>query len=286
MAEVTAELIKELRERTNVGMSKCKEALTKASGNMDEAIEILRKEGMTSAVKKQGRETKEGLIAAAEAANAIALVEANAETDFVVKNSKFQTFLEDIASEAAKTSPASLEALMQQPFSKDLNMTLDQYRSTVVQALGENIQVRRLKVIPKTANHSFASYSHMGGKMVTFVDIEGASGEEELARSIAMHIAAAAPDYLSPDKVPQDVIEKEKEIARVQIVGKPDFVVNKILEGKISDFYKTACLLCQPHIRDESLTIEQYVAKRAKEKGSPLKVNSFLRWVVGENLPA
>ena len=156
-----------------------------------------------------------------------------------------------------------------------------------MQSLGENIQIRRLVILPKEANHSLAVYSHLGGKILTFVDLQGANGEEEFARSIAMHIAAAAPEYLSPESIPQAVIDQEKEIARVQIVGvgKPEFVLNKILEGKLNDFYTNACLLRQKFIRDDSLTIAQYVERRAKERGAPLQVQHFLRWVVGENLP-
>lgn len=285
MAEITAELIKELRERTGVGMSKCKEALTKASGDINLAISNLRKEGMASAVKKEGRETKEGMIATAETSKAIAIVEANAETDFVVKNELFQTFLQEIAAEAVQTMPASLEAFLKQPYSKDSHLTIDQYRATIIQSLGENVQIRRLVILPKAADHSLAVYSHLGGKMVTFVELQGA-GEEELARLIAMHTAAAAPEYLSPETVPQAVIEQEKEIARAQIVGKPDFVVNKILEGKLADFYATNCLLSQKYIRDDSMTIAQFVERRAKERGVSLHVKRFLRWVVGETLPA
>lgn len=285
MAEVTATLIKDLRERTGIGMGQCKEALVESNGDIDAAISLLRKKGLTSAVKKQGRETKEGKIAAGETAQAFALVEANAETDFVVKNDRFQTFLQDIALDAAQTQPASLEALTQQPYSKDPHLTIDQYRATMVQSLGENIQIRRIAILPKVANHSSAVYSHLGGKMLTFVELEGASGEEELARSIAMHIAAAAPEYLSTESVPASIIEQEKEIARAQIVGKPDFVVAKILEGKLNDFYANNCLLNQKSIRDDSVTIAQLVEKRAKERGVPLKIKRFLRWVVGENVP-
>ncbi len=282
MAIVTPAMIKDLRDRTGVGMGKCKEALEDANGDMELAIANLRKAGMASAVKKEGRETKEGLIAAADDGKTIAIVEVNAETDFVVKNDRFKQFLENIATEVAKSNPPSLDAFLQQKYSKEPSLTVDQYRATIVQTIGENIQIRRIMTIQKGSDHSVGIYSHLGGKIVTMVEISGSGSEEELAKNIAMHTAAAAPDYLSPEKVPQEIINNEKDIAQGQIQGKPANIVEKIVDGKINAFYDAYCLVRQKYVRDDSITINDLVSKRAKESGKPLEVTSFIRWTVGQ----
>jgi elongation factor Ts len=282
MATITPAMIKELRERTGVGMGKCKEALEEAKGDMELAIANLRKAGMASAVKKEGRETKEGMIGIAESGDTIAIVEANAETDFVVKNERFKQFLDNIAEEVAKTNPPSLDAFLQQKYSKEPGLTVDQYRATVVQTIGENIQIKRIMTLKKTPDRSLGLYSHLGGKIVTAVEITGSGNEESLAKDIAMHTAAAAPEYLSPEKVPQEIISHEKDIARGQIQGKPANIVEKIVEGKINAYYDAACLTRQKYIRDDSMTISDLVNKRAKEIGKPLAVTNFIRWSVGQ----
>jgi elongation factor Ts len=281
MAEITAEMIKTLRERTGIGMGKCKEALEAAKGDMELAISNLRKSGMATAVKKEGRATNEGMIATAAHGNTIAIVEVNAETDFVVRNERFQQFLQEMAAEAAATHPASLEVFLKQPFSKEHSLTIDEYRATVVQAIGENIQIRRLTALTKASDQSIGLYSHMGGKIVTAVVLKGASGEEALAKDIAMHIAASHPEYVSPEAVPPDVIQAEKEIAKSQIQGKPANVIDKIVEGKVNAFFDSVCLTRQKYIRDDSITISDLIAKRAKEIGKPLSLERFLRWSVG-----
>jgi elongation factor Ts len=281
-ALVTASMIKELRERTGVGMGKCKEALEEAKGDMELAISNLRKAGMASAVKKEGRATNEGMIAAAENSSAVALVEVNAETDFVVKNDRFKAFLDSIAAEVLATKPATLEAFLQQKYSKDHAMTIDEYRATVIQSIGENIQIRRILLLPKAATKSIGTYSHLGGKIVTMVEITGSNKEEALAKDIAMHVAAASPEYLSPEKVPSSVLENEKEIVKSQIKGKPDNIVDKIVEGKIHSFYDANCLVCQKYIRDDAISIKELVEKKAKDTGSHLAVTHFLRWSVGQ----
>lgn len=279
---VTATLIKELRDRTGVGMGKCKEALEEAKGDMNLAISNLRKAGIASAVKKEGRTTNEGMIVAAENADTVAIVEVNAETDFVAKNDKFQAFTKEIAEEVANTKPASLEAFLQQKYSKDGELTVDQYRSTMVQTIGENIQIRRIQTFAKSADKSIGVYSHLGGKMVTMVEISGASGQEALAKDIAMHTAAAAPEYLSPETVPESILAQEKEIAVAQMQGKPANIMDKIIEGKMNAYYDTACLVRQKYIRDDSLSIAELVNKKAKEAGQALSVTDFARWMVGQ----
>ncbi|HEX4839741.1 MAG TPA: translation elongation factor Ts [Rhabdochlamydiaceae bacterium] len=279
--KVTPDMVKELRERTGVGMGKCKEALDQAHGDMEKAIDLLRKSGMASAVKKEGRETKEGMIATAESKDAIALVEINAETDFVVQNDRFKQFALDIAKEAAETKPASVEAFVQQKFSKDPSLSIDEYRAIVMQSLGENIRIRRVQLFSKSSSSSLAIYSHMGGKIVTFVELEGGAGQEALARDIAMHIAAESPDYLKPEDVPADVKAREEEIARGQVVGKPEAIVVKIIEGKLKAFYEQVCLLLQKYVKDNAITIAELVKKEGQRLDKPLGIRRFIRWQVG-----
>jgi elongation factor Ts len=280
--KTTPEMVKELRERTGVGMGKCKEALDQANGDMEKAIDLLRKSGMASAVKKEGRETKEGMIGSCETQGVIALVEVNAETDFVTQNEKFKQFLQEICREVAETQPASLDALCAQPYRKDPTLTVDQHRALVVQSLGENIQVRRFILFPKAADVSLGLYSHMGGKIVTVVELTGAAGQEGLARDIAMHVAAESPDYLAPQDVAADVKAREEEIARGQVAGKPAHIVDKIVEGKLKAFYDQVCLLCQKYVKDSSLSIAELVEREGKRLGKPLVVKRFIRWKVGE----
>lgn len=281
MSKITADMIKELRERTNVAMGKCKEALEHSGGDMEKAIDFLRKAGIASAVKKEGRETNEGAIGFAENSKHIALVEANAETDFVTQNEKFKKFLQDLCVEVAETSPVSLESFLVQPLRKNSHTTVDQYRAEIVQTLGENIRIRRLKVFAKSHDLSLGIYSHMGGKIVCVVELSGGAGHEMLARDIAMHAAAEAPEYLRPSDVPTDVKAREEEVAKAQIQGKPANMVEKIVEGKIKAFYDQACLLNQKFVKDNTLTISQLLEKESKRLGKSLEIRSFLRWKVG-----
>lgn len=282
MAAITPALIKELRDRTGVGMGKCKEALEEANGDIELAISNLRKAGMASAVKKEGRATNEGVVVFAEKGDVIAIVEVNAETDFVVKNERFQEFAKDIAAEAAAINPETLEAFLAHTYSKDPSLTIDQFRATVVQAIGENIQIRRVLTLRKTPETSLGLYSHLGGKIATVVELSGSNKEEALAKDIAMHVAAASPDYLNPEQVPAQVIEQEKEIAKTQLAGKPANIIEKILEGKVSAFFDQVCLTNQKYIRDDSLSVNELVAARGKESGHPLKLTGFWRWSVGQ----
>lgn len=279
---VTASMIKELRERTGVGMGKCKEALDEANGDMELAISNLRKAGIASAVKKEGRTTNEGMIGTFENDKMIVVVEINSETDFVAKNERFKQFLDNIAEEIAKTSPSSVESLLAQKYSKDGSMTVDQYRATVIQTIGENIQIKRLLITPKSSSKSVGVYSHLGGKVVTMVEIEGSPSEEGLAKDIAMHVAAAQPDFLSPEKVPAELLQNEKDIAKSQIKGKPENIIDKIVEGKLNSFYDAICLIRQKFIKDDSKSIQQIVEERSKEVGKPLKVVNFMRWSIGQ----
>ncbi len=278
---ISASQVKELRDRTGVGMAKCKEALEEAKGDMEEAIAILRKAGMASAVKKQGRETNEGMVIAKENNDTVAFCEINAETDFVVKNERFQEFCKNIAEEIAATKPSSLESFLAQKYSKDPSITIDQLRSLIIQTIGENIQISRLAVWQKPKDHSVGIYSHMGGKILTAVEVT-APQEIELAREIAMHAAACAPEFLAPNDVPSDVIEKEREIAKGQVQGKPAQIMDKIVDGKINAYFDQVCLTRQKFVKDNTKSVENYVQEKGKSSGKNIALTRFLRWSVGQ----
>jgi elongation factor Ts len=282
MKEITADMVRVLRERTGVGMGKCKEALVLSEGDMEKAIDHLRKAGMAAGVKKEGRETKEGLILTGEDAHTLVLAEANAETDFVAQNDRFKHFVHDVVKQALETKPKSLEELSEQPYYKDRSITIDQYRNLVIQALGENIQLRRLEVIHKHPNSSYGIYSHMGGKLVVLVEIEGASGQEGIAKEIAMHIAAESPEYLKAQEIPPHIIAREEEIARATVEGKPANIIEKIVAGKVKAFTEQVCLIHQKYVKDNSVTVQQFLETCAKKIGKPLSIRCFWRWKVGQ----
>lgn len=280
--DITADMIRELRERTGVAMGKCKEALVLSQGDMEKAIDHLRKVGMAAGVKKEGRETKEGMILTGENNEVLVLAEANVETDFVAQNDRFKHFLHDVVKQALETKPKSLNELMDQPYFKDKSITLDQYRNLVIQALGENIQVRKVEVIHKHPNSSYGIYSHMGGKLVVIVEVDGAADQEGIAKEIAMHTAAENPDYLKAEEIPAHVIAREEEIARSQVEGKPANVMDKIIAGKLKAFADQVCLLNQKYVKDSSVTIQQFLEICAKKVGKPLSLRCFWRWKVGQ----
>ena len=282
MKEITSDMIRELREKTGVGMGKCKEALVLAEGDLEKAVDVLRKAGMSAGVKKEGRETKEGLILTQEDKSSIVIAEANAETDFVAQNDRFKHFVHDCIKQALETKPKSLADFLVQPYFKDRSITIDQYRNLVIQALGENIQLKRLEIIHKHPNSSFGIYSHMGGKLVVIVEIEGASDHQEIAKEIAMHVAAENPDFLKPEEIPATVLAREEEIARSQVEGKPANIVDKIVAGKLKAFTDQACLIHQKFIKDNSVTVQQFLDICAKKLGRPLSIRCFWRWKIGQ----
>lgn len=280
--DITSDMIRELRERTGVGMGKCKEALVLSQGDMEKAIDHLRKAGMAAGVKKEGRETKEGMILTGEDKTSLVLAEANAETDFVAQNDRFKHFLHDVVKQALESKPKSLDDLIQQPYYKDRSVTIDQYRNLVIQALGENIQLRRVEVLHKHPNSSYGIYSHMGGKLVVVVEVEGAADQEGIAKEIAMHVAAENPEYLKPEEIPPHVMAREEEIARATVQGKPANIVDKIVTGKIKAFGEQVCLVHQKYVKDNSVTVQQFLDICAKKIGKPLSIRCFWRWKVGQ----
>ena len=282
MSTVTPQQIKNLRERTGVGVAKCKEALVESEGDIERAVEFLRKTGVASAVKKATRVTHEGRIELFENDEAITLLEMNAETDFVVKNELFGKFQKEIIEEAALTKPSSLAEFLEAKRRSDPSKSVDETRKELISVLGENINISRVLYIAKKPNSSLGVYSHMNGRILTLVEIEGAADESDFAREIAMHIAAEAPDYLMPEDVPAELKAKEEEIARSQLPeGKPEQVLEKILAGKMRAFYDQVCLLNQKYIKDNAISIKELVEKRSKESSKKLKITKFVRWYIG-----
>lgn len=275
--QITAAMVKELRERTGSGMMECKKALQEADGNIDTAIENMRKSGLASADKKAGRIAAEGRIAVeiSEDGKRAVILEVNCETDFVSGGDEFMSFATSIAITALAKQPKSVEELVALPVA-DGGETIEEVRQMMVAKIGENIQVRRFELLG-TTNGTFGSYSH-GLRMSVLVEME--NGNDELIKDIAMHIAASNPLYTSEADVSPEVLEKEKEILRAQALesGKPAEIVEKMLEGRIRKYLAEITLVGQPFIKDPDKTVGNLL----KDAGAT--VVRFVRYEVGEGI--
>ena len=272
--EITASLVKELRERSGAGMMECKKALTVNNGNIDEAMEYLRKTGLAKADKKSDRVTAEGRIGMASNANNAVLVEVNSETDFVAKDENFIAFVNAVAEAALASGAADVDALKSAPMN---GATVEEARAALIAKIGENVQVRRLVNI-NSSNH-VAAYIH-GGRIGVLVDLAG--GDVELARGIAMHVAAMNPPYNKAADVPADFVQKEKEIEMAKMTdkdkAKPAEILEKIISGKIAKIVNEVTLYGQPYVLNSDLSVEAAV------KAAGADVISFQRLVVGEGI--
>lgn len=280
MAQITASLVKELRERTGAGMMDCKKALQANDGDMDKAIDFLREKGIAKAVKKAGRVAAEGLIFDAVSADhkKAVLIEFNSETDFVAKNDEFKQFGQNLAELAIAKDIKTVEDLAAAEY-KD-GKTVAQAVTDLIAKIGENMNIRRIhETVSKDG--FVATYSHLGGKLGVIVEMTGEATEENItkARDIAMHAAAMDPKYLNKDEVTAEDLEHEKEIARKQLEGegKPAQIIEKILVGKMHKYYEENCLVDQIYVRAEN---KETVAQFAK----PLAVLSFARFKVGDGI--
>jgi elongation factor Ts len=286
--EITANAVKELREKTGVGMMECKKALQEAAGDPGEAEKILRKRGMASAAKKADRAAGEGSVASQIAPDGSSgvLVEVNCETDFAARNDDFQALVREAATLALKKRPADLAALLEEP--AEGGKTLAQLVHERVARIGENIVVRRFARFDAAAPGTVAAYVHTGGKIGVLLEITGGTGEEvaRLARDIAMHVAAASPRFARREEVTEKDLDLEREIARDQAAksGKPAAVVEKIVAGKMEKYYAENCLLEQPFVKDPDRTVGQVVQETGKKAGAPLTLTRFVRFVLGESL--
>ena len=279
---ISASQVKELRQRTGVGMAKCKNALVEANGDIAVAIDLLRKQGMASAVKKESRETNEGTVSFKESASHIAIIKVNVETDFVVKNDTFQQFVEFLLDEALEKKPSSLESFLQCEVSGRKGTTIDQLRAENIQSLGENIVVSSVEVMEKNPNSSYGLYRHTNGKIVSIVELAGSTKVANEARSIAMHAAAADPQYLDPSDVPQSALDVEEKVVREQLKDKPDHLMDKIVPGRLKQFVEAVALTEQYYVMDPKKQVKDIVSTLAKEVGSALTVASFKRLQIGQ----
>ena len=295
--EITASLVKDLREKTGAGMMDCKKALSETAGDFEKAVEFLRKKGIASAAKKAGRATKEGTVTAwvSNDSRSGIVLEINCETDFVARTEQFKTLVSDVTHQIAQAKPATLETLMAQPFVRDAGKTIQMLLAETIATLGENMSIRRFSHFEGSADGKSAvvSYIHGEGKVGVIVEFAvGGSSTATLdafktyARDVAMHVAAAQPQYVHSDEVPADLIAKEKEIAlaQMQSQNKPQNVLEKIAEGKIKKFFEEICLVNQPFVKDPAKTITQLTQEVAKSLGQDLAIRRFTRFVLGDGL--
>ena len=292
MADVTAAMVKELRERTNAGMMDCKKALLAADADMEKAIDWLREKGLAQAAKKASRVAAEGVVAqyVTPCGCTGVIVEVNCETDFVAKTDNFQAFANNVAKHIAKANPADVDALMAQKFVDDESKTISDLVSEATVAIGEKISVRRFARFETEGVVS--TYIHMGGKVGVLVDVKtDDKGKEsdtvkQFAHDLALQIAAAKPEAVRREEVDSEKLEKEREIQRAKALeaGKPEKIVDRIVDGQIEKYYKEVCLLDQQFVKDPDKTIKGLMAEVSKESGAPVDVVRFARFERGEGI--
>ena len=283
MAEISAKIVMELRGRTGAGMMDCKKALAAVEGDMEKAIDYLREKGLAAAAKKQSRIAAEGLVGSfvcKECATG-ALVEVNCETDFVAKTDKFKALVSDVAEQVAKKNPADVDALLKQPFFKDESTTIEQMVTAATAEIGEKISIRRFV---RYEGGIVESYIHMGGKVGVLVQAEG-TPNEEVIHDVALQIAAAspvAPGYVRREEVDPSHLEHEKEIliAQARNEGKPENIIEKMVQGRIVKFYKEVCLLEQAFVKDADVSVGKMIEQKAKG----LNIVRFTRYKMGDGL--
>ena len=289
MAAVTSAMVKELRERTSAGMMDCKKALVESDGDMEKAIEWLREKGLSQAAKKASRIAAEGVVAqyTSEDGAVGVIVEVNCETDFVAKTDNFIGFCNNVAKHIAKANPADVDALLTQPFADDASKTVSDLVSEATVAIGEKISIRRFARY-ETAG-VVSTYIHMGGKVGVLVEVATDKQDDEVkafAHDLALQIAAAKPEAVRREEVDAAKLEKEKEILRAQAIneGKPEKIVDRMVEGRIEKYYKEVCLLEQPFVKDGDKSIKGLMAEVAKATGANLDVVRFARFERGEGI--
>jgi elongation factor Ts len=288
MATITAKMVGDLRAKTGAGMMDCKKALTESGGDLEQAIDLLRKKGLSAAAKKSGRIAAEGMIAAVGSDQSGALVEINSETDFVAKNDAFQAFAKGVAEVVLNQNPADVDALKVLDFpgsGRNVGEELNHQIATI----GENMNIRRFARL-ESKSGTTASYIHGAGKMGVLVQLDSDKADNpklaETARMLAMHVAAANPQYLCRSDVPADIVEREKGIMRAKAIesGKPEKIVDKIIEGQINKFFGESCLLEQVYVIDTDQKIGKVVEALAKEVGGQVTLAAYSRFQLGEGI--
>ena len=294
MANITSQMVKELREMTQAGMMDCKKALVEADGNMEKAVEWLREKGLAAAAKKASRIAAEGVVAdfITECGKVGVVVEVNCETDFVAKTDNFINFSKNVAKHIAMANPADVDALMAQKFVDDETKTITDLVSDATVSIGEKISIRRFARY-ETNKGAVESYIHMGGKIGVLLLVEN-DNEASIAsetfktfyHDVALQIAAAKPSFVKKEEVPAENLAKEREILRAQALneGKPEKIVDKMVDGRIQKYYKEVCLIEQPFVKDGDKSIAQLTAEVAKEIGANINIVSFERFERGEGI--
>ena len=292
---VTASMVKELREMTGAGMMDCKKALSATDGDFDKAIEFLREKGLATAEKKAGRIAAEGLVATTikDGDKVAAIVEVNAETDFVAKNEVFQTFVKEVVEQAADTDAADIDAFKAEKWALDTSMTVDEKLAAMIAKIGENMNIRRFEKIV-SEDGIVVSYIHAAGKIGVLVEAKTENNDErvkEALKNVAMQVAALNPKYVSTDDVPEEYKEHEKEILIAQAkndpknANKPENIIEKMITGRLAKELKEICLLEQEYVKAENKeTVAQYLEMVAKEVGTPVELKRFVRFETGEGL--
>lgn len=291
MAAITAKMVSDLRTKTGVGMMECKKALSEANGDFDEAVKILREKGLSVAAKKAGRIAAEGVVDIMVDGNTAVMIEVNAETDFVAKNDTFKEFVRGIEKVILANKPADIDALL--ALNYDDSFTVDAKLKDMIFTIGENMHIRRFVVVEGVMSH----YIHGAGTtgvIVKFNADDAAAnnaGFAEFAKNIALQIAAGSPpSYVNRDEVPAEALEEEKKVLMAQIkndeknANKPDAIIEKMVTGKIGKFYERVCLVDQAYVKDDKMTVGQYVAACAKEFGGSISIDSFYLYEKGEGL--
>ena len=275
---VTASLVKELREKTGAGMMDCKKVLTEADGDMEKAIELLRERGIAKAAKKSGRVAAEGLVEAviSEDGKTGAIIEVNSETDFVAKNEEFKTFVENVANQVLKTNPKDVEELLAQPAMFEEGKTVQESLVGKIATIGENLTIRRFARFESEG--LVEKYIHGDGKIAVLVNMK--KGDSTVAKDICMQIAAARPEYVRREEVPEERVAKEMEILKVQTMneGKPEAIAEKIVQGRIGKFYEEICLVDQAFVKDPNMKISELLKQKDAE------VAEFARFEKGEGI--
>ncbi|MBH8572356.1 elongation factor Ts [Nostocaceae cyanobacterium CENA369] len=296
MAEISAKLVQELRQKTGAGMMDCKKALKETDGDVEQAIDWLRKKNLVSAGKKSDRIAAEGIVDTyiQPGGQVGVLIEVNCQTDFVARNEAFKSLVKNLAKQAATAD--TVEALLTQPYIEDESLTVEDFIKQVIVNLGENIQVRRFVNYSLTEGTPGVvdSYIHTGGRVGVLVELksksESAAGNEEfqtLARNAAMQVAACPNvEYVGVDQIPVEVVQKEKDIemGRDDLANKPDNIKEKIVQGRIEKRLKELTLLDQPYIRDQSISVEDLVKQVKAKVGEDIQVSRFVRYVLGEGI--
>ena len=287
---ITASMVKELREMTGAGMMDCKKALNETNGNMDEAVEYLRKNGQAKADKKAGRIAAEGIVKTVVKDDKVAaIVEVNSETDFVAKNADFQAYVEEVANQAVATEAADMDAFLSEAWLADNTKTVKDALTEKIAVIGENLSIRRFEKV--VTDGCVVPYIHGGGRIGVLVEAETDVINDEIKaclKNVAMQVAAMSPKYVSRDEVSAEYLEHEKEIllaqAKTENPEKPDNIIEKMIIGRLNKELKEICLLDQAYVQDGDLSVAKYVEKVAKENGANVTVKKFVRFETGEGL--